>query len=241
MATDAAGTAPTRARIAAMSAEAVGTNPYSRLMALQRMGVVAHYERIRDCTVAVVGVGGVGSVASEMLVRCGIGRLLLFDYDTVELANMNRLFFRPEQVGQSKVAAAAATLGAVNPDADVEPHHYDITTVANYADFLGRLTRGGRDGPVDLVLSCVDNFEARMVINAACTELGLRWIESGVSEDAVSGHVQTMTPGETACYAVRARPAPTPTPMTDAPSALSRLPLRPPAVRPAADCRRRNR
>jgi len=33
-----------------------------------------------------------------MLTRCGIGRLLLYDYDKVELANMNRLFFRPEQV-----------------------------------------------------------------------------------------------------------------------------------------------
>lgn len=43
------------------------------------------------------GIGGVGSVAAEMLTRCGIGRLLLYDYDKVELANMNRLFFRPEQ------------------------------------------------------------------------------------------------------------------------------------------------
>lgn len=44
--------------------------------------------------VAVVGVGGVGSVAAEMLTRCGVGRLLMYDYDRVELANMNRLFFR---------------------------------------------------------------------------------------------------------------------------------------------------
>ena len=35
-----------------------------------------------------------GSVAAEMLTRCGIGSLLMYDYDTVELANMNRLFFR---------------------------------------------------------------------------------------------------------------------------------------------------
>jgi ubiquitin-like modifier-activating enzyme 5 len=44
--------------------------------------------------VAVVGMGGVGSVAAEMLTRCGVGRLLMYDYDKVELANMNRLFFR---------------------------------------------------------------------------------------------------------------------------------------------------
>jgi hypothetical protein len=66
-----------------MSAEVVDSNPYSRLMALQRMGIVQDYERIRQKTVAIVGVGGVGSVAAEMLTRCGIGRLLLYDYDKV--------------------------------------------------------------------------------------------------------------------------------------------------------------
>lgn len=62
----------------------VDSNPYSRLMALQRMGIVKDYQRIRDKTIAVVGVGGVGSVAAEMLTRCGIGRLLLYDYDKVQ-------------------------------------------------------------------------------------------------------------------------------------------------------------
>lgn len=57
-------------------------------------------------------------------------------------------------------------------------------------------------GPVDLVLSCVDNFEARMAINAACNELNQKWFESGVSENAVSGHIQFIIPGETACFAV---------------------------------------
>ena len=118
-------------------------------MALKRMGIVENYEHIRECTVAVVGVGGVGSVTAEMLTRCGIGKvrkgrekksdslalhasilfasipppshthththtntpqLLLFDYDKVELANMNRLFFQPHQSGLSKVEAARTTL-----------------------------------------------------------------------------------------------------------------------------------
>lgn len=49
-------------------------------MALKRMGIVENYESIRTFTVAVVGVGGVGSVTAEMLTRCGIGKvcLLLF-------------------------------------------------------------------------------------------------------------------------------------------------------------------
>ena len=74
------------------------------------MGIVDNYEKIREYTVAVVGVGGVGSVTAEMLTRCGIGKLILFDYDKVEMANMNRLFFQPHQSGQSKVDAAVQTL-----------------------------------------------------------------------------------------------------------------------------------
>ena len=70
-----------------MSAEVVDSNPYSRLMALQRMGIVNNYETIRQKTVAIVGIGGVGSVAAEMLTRCGIGSLLLFDYDKVRSAS----------------------------------------------------------------------------------------------------------------------------------------------------------
>ena len=49
--------------------QVVDSNPYSRLMALQRMGIVQNYEKIRDYTVAVVGIGGVGSVTAEMLTR----------------------------------------------------------------------------------------------------------------------------------------------------------------------------
>ena len=79
-----------REKIEKLSSVVVDTNPYSRLMALKAMGIVKDYERIRDVSVAIVGCGGVGSVAAEMLTRCGVGKLILFDYDKVELANMNR-------------------------------------------------------------------------------------------------------------------------------------------------------
>ncbi|KAI8124268.1 hypothetical protein FF38_02697 [Lucilia cuprina] len=192
-----------RQRIEKMSAEVVDSNPYSRLMALQRMGIVKEYERIRDKAVAVVGVGGVGSVTADMLTRCGVGKLILFDYDKVELANMNRLFFTPDQAGLSKVEAAAKTLTFINPDVTIETHNYNITTVESFDKFLDTIAHGGLQmgQPVDLVLSCVDNFEARMAINTACNELALNWFESGVSENAVSGHIQFIRPGETACFA----------------------------------------
>uniref|UniRef100_A0A8C6AWY4 Ubiquitin-like modifier-activating enzyme 5 n=1 Tax=Monodon monoceros TaxID=40151 RepID=A0A8C6AWY4_MONMO len=162
-----------RARIEKMSPEVVDSNPYSRLMALKRMGIVSDYE------------------------------LLLFDYDKVELANMNRLFFQPHQAGLSKVQAAEHTLRNINPDVLFEVHNYNITTVENFEHFMNRISNGGLEEgkPVDLVLSCVDNFEARMTINTACNELGQTWMESGVSENAVSGHIQLIIPGESACFA----------------------------------------
>ena len=128
-----------REKIDKMSAEVKDDNPYSRLMALQRMGIVKDYEKIREKTVAVVGVGGVGSVACEMLTRCGIGGLLMYDYDTVELANMNRLFFRPEHAGMTKTDAAVKTLREINPDVNFESYHMNITTVDGFGNFGPRL------------------------------------------------------------------------------------------------------
>lgn len=108
-------------------------------MALKRMGIVNNYEKIREFSVAIVGVGGVGSVTAEMLTRCGVGRLILFDYDKVELANMNRLFFQPHQSGLSKVEAAAETLRNINPDVDILTHNYNITSVENFDNFTETL------------------------------------------------------------------------------------------------------
>ncbi|KAI6216961.1 Ubiquitin-like modifier-activating enzyme 5 [Aphelenchoides fujianensis] len=196
------GAQPKRERIAAMSAEVVDSNPYSRLMALKRMGIVEDYERIRTFTVVVVGVGGVGSVVAEMLTRCGVGKLILYDYDKVEMANMNRLFYQPHQSGLSKVEAARDTLALINPDVQFEVHNMNITTLDNFKIFVDRIKHGSMDGgQVDLVLSCVDNFEARMTVNTACNEENQTWMESGVSENAVSGHIQYLEPGRTACFA----------------------------------------
>nr|CCC92807.1 unnamed protein product [Trypanosoma congolense IL3000] len=178
-------------------------NPYSRLMALQRMGVVENYEMIRQKSVAIIGAGGVGSVVAEMLTRCGIAKILLFDYDKVELANMNRLFYRPEQQGMSKVEAARQTLEGINPDTKVVPYSFNITSTEHWQSFVDALTKdgGAQPGmPVDLLLCCVDNFQARLTVNYACLQFDIPWMESGVSENAVSGHIQLLLPGVTPCY-----------------------------------------
>ena len=185
-----------------MSSEVKDDNPYSRLMALKRMGVVENYEDIRSYTVLIIGVGGIGSVVAEMLTRCGIGKLILFDYDRVELANMNRMFYLPTHQGLAKVEAARKSLLDINPDVEIETHNMNVCTIDNYDLFMKRIQEGGLKGDrVSLVLSCVDNYAARMTINRACNELDQVWFESGVSENAMSGHIQWLVPGETACFA----------------------------------------
>lgn len=171
----------------------------SRLKALERMGVVKDYSRIYRCTVVIVGVGGVGAVVAEMLTRCGIGKLILFDYDDVELANMNRLFYTPSQVGQPKVEAAKETLNRINPQVQVDAVNGNICK--DYATFYDRICHGGmHGGKVDLVLSCVDNYAARVTINKACCQADQIWMNSGVAENATSGQIQTCIPGITGCF-----------------------------------------
>ena len=127
----------------AMTTEVRDDNPYSRLMALKRMGVVENYEQIRSFSVLIVGIGGIGSVVAEMLTRCGIGKLLLFDYDKVELANMNRMFYLPSHQGLAKVEAAKKSLLDINPDVEIETFNMNITTNENYDKFKESITTGG--------------------------------------------------------------------------------------------------
>ncbi|KAF2311479.1 hypothetical protein GH714_024182 [Hevea brasiliensis] len=130
---------------------------------------------------------GIGGVAAEMLTRCGIGRLLLYDYD---------------KVGMTKTDAAVQTLSDINPDVVLESYTLNITTVHGFETFISSLKNKSfhpteEGSGVDLVLSCVDNYEARMAVNQACNELNQTWMES----DAVSGHRRLLIPGETACFA----------------------------------------
>ena len=90
-------------------------------MALKTMGVVKNYERVRDFSVAIVGIGGVGVAVVEMLARCGIGKVVIYDYDTIELANMNKMFYRPEQSGWNKTMACRHDRSELSPGTTCRP------------------------------------------------------------------------------------------------------------------------
>lgn len=82
---------------------------------------------------------------------------------------MNRLFFRPEQAGMTKTEAAAQTLMGINPDVAIESYTMNITTLQGFDDFKASICNADGASRVDLILSCVDNYEARMTINQVLT------------------------------------------------------------------------
>ncbi len=154
----------------------------------------AEFAKLAAKRVAVVGVGGLGALAAEILARAGVGALALFDYDTVEEANLNRLVYRVSQLGQPKVKALQTHLADANPDTELTAYPYDVTNGRGYVALTGELER------TDLVLGCVDTFGVRLFLNGKCVAAKVPLIDGGASEDGINGSVHVVLPGKTPCY-----------------------------------------
>ncbi len=116
--------------------------------------------RLQQASVAVFGVGGVGSYAVEALVRGGIGRLTLIDFDDICLTNINRqIHALDDTVGKPKVQVMAERCRAINPNIQVEP--VKVFFSAENADEL--LDRG-----YDFVLDCIDHITAKLHLIEHC-------------------------------------------------------------------------
>lgn len=92
-------------------------------------------------------------------------------------------------------------LEEINPDVTIDGFDLNITSLSTFNIFLSQLKTGSLlEKPVDMVLCCVDNFDARFAVNQACLELDMDWMESGVAEDSMSSHIQLLIPGVLACF-----------------------------------------
>lgn len=78
-------------------------------------------EKLAGSTVAVCGLGGLGSNIAVALVRAGVGKLILIDFDRVDIANLNRQQYMAKQVGQKKAEALAENLREISPYAGIYP------------------------------------------------------------------------------------------------------------------------
>lgn len=80
--------------------------------------------KLRNSTVAVFGVGGVGGFCVEALARAGVGKLVLYDGDTVAESNLNRqIIALHSTVGRVKVDVMKERIADICPDTEVEAHH----------------------------------------------------------------------------------------------------------------------
>ncbi len=78
------------------------------------------FDRMKQATVGIAGVGGLGSAVAVALARMGVGRLILADGDVVEPSNLNRQHYFVDQIGRVKVEALGETLARVNPFCEVD-------------------------------------------------------------------------------------------------------------------------
>ncbi len=86
-----------------------------------------HLQCLRQVRIGVAGAGGLGSNAALMLVRSGVGKLLLLDDDVVDASNLNRQQYWPRHVGQPKVEALADLLRELDPDLDLDARRLRLT------------------------------------------------------------------------------------------------------------------
>jgi adenylyltransferase/sulfurtransferase len=132
---------------------------YSRQIMLPGFGIEGQ-ERLRGASVLVVGLGGLGSPAAMYLAAAGVGRLLLADFDAVDLSNLQRqILHTTDRIGSPKAESARLALAALNPDVEL------VTVKRSLSDE----TLPALLAEVDLVLDGSDNFATRFSVNAACT------------------------------------------------------------------------
>ncbi|MGO5094226.1 sulfur carrier protein ThiS adenylyltransferase ThiF [Agathobaculum sp. LCP25S3_E8] len=79
-------------------------------------------QKLDHATVGIAGLGGLGSNIAVHLARLGVGRLVLVDFDTVEISNLNRQHYTMKDIGIPKTLALLEQLEAINPYLQYEPH-----------------------------------------------------------------------------------------------------------------------
>ncbi|WP_085521646.1 ThiF family adenylyltransferase [Tuberibacillus sp. Marseille-P3662] len=148
-------------------------------------------QKLNTSKVLIVGAGALGTAAAEMLVRAGIGHLVIVDRDYVEWSNLQRQQLYTEtdaEAGTPKATAAAERLKAVNHEVDIQPY------VSDFFDYV----RQHFTADVDVIIDATDNFETRLFINDLAQRHCIPWIYGGAT--ASTGMTYTFVPGVTPCF-----------------------------------------
>lgn len=144
-------------------------------------------KKLKRATVAVVGLGGLGSPASIYLTAAGVGKMILIDPQLVESSNLNRQILHGEKdIGRKKAESAKKSLRQLNS-------HAELTAVGH--SLRKENVKYLRD--VDLVVDALDNFESRYLLNEFCVRESIPFVHGAV--EGTQGQVSAIIPNHTPC------------------------------------------
>lgn len=148
----------------------------------------SHQQKLRDSTVLVAGIGGVGGTAALYLAVAGVGKMIFAHYGKLTLSNMNRqVLMRDSWIGKSRVVQGMKSIEDINPEVEIEI--YDERTSEGNIDKLLSNTR--------LALSGRPNFQERRILNRACVKKKVPLVEAAMN--GMEGYLLNIVPGVTAC------------------------------------------
>lgn len=128
------------------------------------------FERLKSSTVMVVGLGAVGGYALEALARSGIGKLILVDFDVVDISNINRqILATTSTIGQKKTELAKKRVNDINPDCEVVLK--DVFVNQETVDEL-------LQEKVDFVIDAIDSLNPKCCLMEALQQKDIHFISS---------------------------------------------------------------
>lgn len=127
-------------------------------------------DKLKNSTVAVFGIGGVGSYAVEALARAGVGKLVLIDNDLIDVTNINRqLIATTNTVGKAKVDVAKERVLQINPN-------IDVTT---YQKFFDETTKNNLVSPTySYIIDCIDSVDSKVDLIETAQKMNIPIISS---------------------------------------------------------------
>ncbi len=163
---------------------------YSRQMLFKPIGEEGQ-AKILQSRAVVVGMGALGTVVANHLVRAGVGHVRIIDRDIVEHSNLQRqILYTEEDAARNlpKVIAAEKRLKKINSEVLIEPILSDVNL-----DNAEELLVG-----FDVIIDGTDNFLTRYLINDVAIKHGIPWVYGGAVSSR--GMFATIIPGKTPCY-----------------------------------------
>ena len=125
---------------------------------------------LKDKRILVLGLGGVGGYVVESLARCGIGSLVLVDYDVVDITNINRqIIALHSNIGKKKTECFKERLLDINPNINVMI--YDLFYGKDNKDVIF-------NGKIDYVIDCCDSLESKKILIEECFKRDIPIISS---------------------------------------------------------------